>query len=84
LLKNLKYIYIIVSLSKCLSTCPKKVIASKEMDVVIGDRGKERTVEWIDIGVEGLLTFILGLPKGDAILVRGEPCTGKTMLYRRQ
>ena len=26
-------------------------------------------IEWIDIGVEGLLEFIPGLPKGDAILV---------------
>jgi KaiC/GvpD/RAD55 family RecA-like ATPase len=38
------------------------------------------TVEWIDIGVEGLLEFIPGLPKGDAILVRGEPGTGKSIL----
>jgi KaiC/GvpD/RAD55 family RecA-like ATPase len=37
-------------------------------------------IEWIDIGVEGLLEFIPGLPKGDAILVRGEPGTGKTIL----
>ncbi|MGQ9683110.1 MAG: RAD55 family ATPase [Anaerolineae bacterium] len=37
-------------------------------------------IEWIDIGVEGLLDFIPGLPKGDAILVRGEPGTGKTIL----
>jgi KaiC/GvpD/RAD55 family RecA-like ATPase len=56
------------------------VIALKEIDAVIGDLSKERTVEWIDIGVEGLLTFIPGLPKGDAILVRGEPGTGKTIL----
>jgi KaiC/GvpD/RAD55 family RecA-like ATPase len=41
---------------------------------------KKRQVEWIDIGVEGLLTFIPGLPRGDAILVRGEPGTGKTIL----
>lgn len=41
---------------------------------------KGRQVEWIDIGVEGLLSFIPGLPKGDAILVRGEPGTGKTIL----
>ena len=39
-----------------------------------------RHVEWIDIGVEGLSDFIPGLPKGDAILVRGEPGTGKTIL----
>lgn len=37
-------------------------------------------IEWIDVGVEGLLDFIPGLPKGDAILVRGEPGTGKTIL----
>jgi KaiC/GvpD/RAD55 family RecA-like ATPase len=37
-------------------------------------------IEWIDIGVEGLLEFIPGLPQGDAILVRGEPGTGKTIL----
>lgn len=41
---------------------------------------KQRKVEWIDIGVEGLLEFIPGLPKGDAIIVRGEPGTGKTIL----
>jgi circadian clock protein KaiC len=39
-----------------------------------------KNIEWIDIGVEGLLDFIPGLPKGDAILVRGEPGTGKTIL----
>lgn len=38
------------------------------------------SIEWIDIGVEGLQEFIPGLPKGDAILVRGEPGTGKTIL----
>ena len=38
------------------------------------------SIEWIDIGVEGLQDFIPGLPKGDAILVRGEPGTGKTIL----
>ena len=37
-------------------------------------------IEWIDIGVEGLTDFIPGLPQGDAILVRGEPGTGKTIL----
>jgi len=37
-------------------------------------------IEWIDIGVEGLDEFIPGLPRGDAILVRGEPGTGKTIL----
>jgi KaiC/GvpD/RAD55 family RecA-like ATPase len=41
---------------------------------------KERKIEWIDMGIEGLTDFILGLPKGDAILVRGEPSTGKTIL----
>ncbi|MBN2003971.1 MAG: hypothetical protein JXA21_11505 [Anaerolineae bacterium] len=39
-----------------------------------------KNIEWIDVGVEGLLDFIPGLPKGDAILVRGEPGTGKTIL----
>ncbi len=39
-----------------------------------------RQIEWVDIGVEGLLDFIPGLPKGDAILVRGEPGTGKSIL----
>jgi KaiC/GvpD/RAD55 family RecA-like ATPase len=39
-----------------------------------------KNIEWIDIGVEGLLDFIPGLPQGDAILVRGEPGTGKTIL----
>jgi KaiC/GvpD/RAD55 family RecA-like ATPase len=37
-------------------------------------------IEWIDVGVAGLTDFIPGLPKGDAILVRGEPGTGKTIL----
>jgi hypothetical protein len=36
----------------------------------------ERKIEWIDMGIEGLTDFIPGLPKGDAILVRGEPGTG--------
>lgn len=40
----------------------------------------DTNIEWIDIGVEGLLEFVPGLPKGDAILVRGEPGTGKTIL----
>jgi KaiC/GvpD/RAD55 family RecA-like ATPase len=39
-----------------------------------------KNIEWIDIGVDGLEDFIPGLPKGDAILVRGEPGTGKTIL----
>ena len=37
-------------------------------------------IKWIDIGVDGLEEFIPGLPQGDAILVRGEPGTGKTIL----
>lgn len=41
---------------------------------------KSKNIEWIDIGVKGLDKFIPGLPKGDAILVRGEPGTGKTIL----
>jgi KaiC/GvpD/RAD55 family RecA-like ATPase len=40
---------------------------------------KTSNIEWIDIGVAGLNEFIPGLPKGDAILVRGEPGTGKTI-----
>ena len=41
---------------------------------------KTTNIEWIDIGVAGLDEFIPGLPKGDAILVRGEPGTGKTIV----
>jgi KaiC/GvpD/RAD55 family RecA-like ATPase len=41
---------------------------------------RDRRIEWIDMGIEGLTEFIPGLPKGDAILVRGEPGTGKTIL----
>jgi circadian clock protein KaiC len=41
---------------------------------------KTSNIEWIDIGVAGLDEFIPGLPKGDAILVRGEPGSGKTIL----
>jgi len=37
-------------------------------------------IDWIDPGIDGLLNFIPGLPRGDAILVRGEPGTGKTIL----
>jgi KaiC/GvpD/RAD55 family RecA-like ATPase len=40
---------------------------------------KMTNIEWIDIGVAGLNEFIPGLPKGDAILIRGEPGTGKTI-----
>jgi len=48
---------------------------------------KTSNIEWVDIGVAGLEKFIPGIPKGDAILVRGEPGTGKTIcclqfLYR--
>jgi KaiC/GvpD/RAD55 family RecA-like ATPase len=39
-----------------------------------------KNIEWVDMGVDGLENFIPGLPKGDAILVRGEPGTGKTIL----
>ena len=39
-----------------------------------------RNIKWIDIGVKGLENFIPGLPAGDAILVRGKPGTGKTIL----
>ena len=41
---------------------------------------RQSKIEWIDMGIEGLTDFIPGLPKGDAILVRGEPGTGKTIL----
>jgi circadian clock protein KaiC len=41
---------------------------------------KTAIIDWIDIGVVGLDEFIPGLPKGDAILVRGEPGTGKTIV----
>ena len=41
---------------------------------------KTAIIEWVDIGVVGLDEFIPGLPKGDAILVRGEPGTGKTIV----
>ena len=54
-----------------------KVMEKKNAPAVVRD-GKQ--IEWIDIGVGGLLDFIPGLPKGDAILVRGEPGTGKTIL----
>jgi circadian clock protein KaiC len=41
---------------------------------------KTSNIEWVDFGVAGLTEFIPGLPKGDAILVRGEPGTGKTIV----
>jgi len=41
---------------------------------------KTSSIEWVDFGVAGLDEFIPGLPKGDAILVRGEPGTGKTIV----
>ncbi|MCW4035363.1 MAG: AAA family ATPase [Candidatus Bathyarchaeota archaeon] len=41
---------------------------------------KTSNIEWVDFGVAGLDDFIPGLPKGDAILVRGEPGTGKTIV----
>jgi KaiC/GvpD/RAD55 family RecA-like ATPase len=41
---------------------------------------KTSNIEWINLGLDGLENFIPGLPKGDAILVRGEPGTGKTIL----
>jgi len=40
---------------------------------------KTSNIEWVDIGLDGLENFIPGIPKGDAILVRGEPGTGKTI-----
>ena len=41
---------------------------------------KSSKIEWVDFGVVGLDEFIPGLPKGDAILVRGDPGTGKTIV----
>ena len=41
---------------------------------------RKSNIQWIDVGIDGLNDFIPGLPKGDAILVRGEPGTGKTIL----
>ena len=41
---------------------------------------KTAIINWVDIGVAGLNEFIPGIPKGDAILVRGEPGTGKTIV----
>lgn len=41
---------------------------------------RSKNIEWVQLGVKGLKDFIPGLPKGDAILVRGEPGTGKTIL----
>ena len=41
---------------------------------------KSAIIDWVDIGVVGLDEFIPGVPKGDAILVRGEPGTGKTIV----
>ena len=41
---------------------------------------KTSIIDWVDIGVVGLEEFIPGLPKGDAILVRGDPGTGKTIV----
>lgn len=52
----------------------------KKINVITEEYSEGKKIEWIDIGVEGLLEFIPGLPKGDAILVRGEPGTGKTIL----
>src|SRR3990170_5194814 len=52
----------------------------KTVKTILEEQSGEKKVEWIDIGIEGLLDFIPGLPKGDAILVRGEPGTGKTIL----
>ena len=40
---------------------------------------QKSNIEWVDFGVGGLNEFIPGLPKGDAILIRGEPGTGKTI-----
>ena len=41
---------------------------------------QSKNIEWVDLGVKGLINFIPGLPKGDSILVRGEPGTGKSIL----
>ena len=41
---------------------------------------KTGIIDWVSMGVAGLEEFIPGIPKGDAILVRGEPGTGKTIV----
>ena len=66
-------------LDSVLSPGNKRVIKIRETETA-NKAGEERKIEWIDIGIEGLLDFIPGLPKGDAILVRGEPGTGKSIL----
>jgi KaiC/GvpD/RAD55 family RecA-like ATPase len=40
---------------------------------------QSKNITWVDMGIGGLTDFIPGLPEGDAILVRGEPGTGKTI-----
>ena len=40
---------------------------------------QQSNIKWVDFGIDGLEQFIPGLPKGDAILVRGDPGTGKTI-----
>jgi len=52
----------------------------QKTNVFTGSISEENEIQWIDIGIQGLMDFIPGLPKGDAILVRGEPGTGKTIL----
>src|SRR6056297_453587 len=47
-------------------------------ETVIKEYGNTN-IDWIDIGVRGLEDFVPGLPRGDAILVRGEPGTGKSI-----
>jgi KaiC/GvpD/RAD55 family RecA-like ATPase len=41
---------------------------------------QKSNIEWIEMGVAGLEEFVPGLPKGDAVLIRGEPGTGKTIV----
>jgi KaiC/GvpD/RAD55 family RecA-like ATPase len=60
---------------------PKRRITVKKVEALsLEELQRERKIEWVDMGIEGLTDFIPGLPKGDAILVRGEPGTGKTIL----
>lgn len=54
----------------------KKKVIDKDYDKAL----RSKNIEWVNLGVRGLQNFIPGLPKGDAILVRGEPGTGKTIL----
>lgn len=56
------------------------MLMKKARALTVAELEQQRKIDWIDMGIEGLTDFIPGLPKGDAILVRGEPGTGKTIL----